>query len=495
MTRKKINFISAAAAFAFVLILTSAMPYVSDDWHFKFVFYDFIPTENDRRAETLGDILISLKNYYRFSGGRIFSHGIIYIVNLFDKCIFNVLNAAVFSVFGILIYKIAEKYTLSPKLPMCTLPLIYAASFVFLPDVSDTVVWLAGSINYLWMMTVVLGLFLLVPDPDKNFSAAKYTGLCVLSLLSGMTNEVSGGMIIVFAISYFFQKKKLPSRRFILPAILVTLGACIVILAPGNAFRAREFSNYNIFSISDVLDFIPIIASWYIKNYSVVTGIILISCLMLFDGSRSAVCGLSFLISGLAGLFALALSGSFTTRSTFTPISLIMISFVISVLRLYFIYGENGFASRCTVFKTALCCLLIIIQLTLYLYFESAVLAAVTFVFFSILTAVLIITIKKKTIDLSEIKSVFSKFVKYLKAIPYVSMLCLSLYIGINTVNYFREIIPFVKYKENLRLTHTAGQISDEAYRGFEPHSIFISSQIKNIYGIAWENLYNNGDE
>ena len=57
--------------FAYILFLTANCGFITDDYHFLFVWKDFEPQINDKPINGLSDILLSMTNYYNYSGGRI----------------------------------------------------------------------------------------------------------------------------------------------------------------------------------------------------------------------------------------------------------------------------------------------------------------------------------------------------------------------------------------------------------------------------------------
>lgn len=176
MSSRKIHTVSVIIVFLFIFALTFSFSYISDDLHFKFVFYGFNPDGRDKRIENLADVVLSLKNYYKMSGGRILAHTVLYTVNCFSKPVFDLLNAAAFSIFGLLIRKLAEQT--SETQFRCTsrfiLPIIYLLSFVFLPSFGDTAIWMSGSINYLWMSLIPLTLLSLLLGYKSKYDSATY---------------------------------------------------------------------------------------------------------------------------------------------------------------------------------------------------------------------------------------------------------------------------------------------------------------------------------
>ena len=86
-----------------VFFFSNRLVYITDDFHFKFVFQYFDPLGNEKRVTGISDIVESMKNYYQISGGRVLAHSLVYLFLLIDKNVFNIINAVVFITLGVLI--------------------------------------------------------------------------------------------------------------------------------------------------------------------------------------------------------------------------------------------------------------------------------------------------------------------------------------------------------------------------------------------------------
>jgi len=454
MSSRKIHTVSVIIVFLFIFALTFSFPYISDDLHFKFVFYGFNPDGRDKRIENLADVVLSLKNYYKMSGGRILAHTVLYTVNCFSKPVFDLLNAAAFSIFGLLIRKLAEQT--SETQFRCTsrfiLPIIYLLSFVFLPSFGDTAIWMSGSINYLWMSLIPLTLLSLLLGYKSKYDSATYVLICILSLLSGLTNEVTGGMLIVFAAVLLIQKRSGFPIKLLLPFLLIILGTGIVVLAPGNSARAAAVDKTEIFSLIRALNVLPDIISYYCENYAASTAVILLANIVFYDKRPGTAYSISFFLSGIAGLTALSLSGTFIKRSSFTPSTFIFVSLILSLIKLYDLY-KNGLPR--------------INRPILRLSVIAAVFAAMTAFSSSpsistlltavILSAAYILTLCAKTYPKRTlaIKAILEKIKKRGKMVFCTILTVLCLYIAKNTVIYFRTTSTLNNYETRAYLKTT----------------------------------------
>lgn len=193
-------------AFLIMLFMTAMCGYITDDFHFRFVWRDFEPTGNERVVSSIADICESASNYYMLSGGRVVPHFVVFVLCSINKWVFNTMNAAVFMTLGMLLYHFV--FDRDKKLNAFTLLMIYGMLFMFLPTFGDTVLWLSGAVNYLWTGTLMLGAMLYIKEhaDDKGIAATVISIL--LTLFSASTNETTGGMIAVWLFFYLIVKRQ-----------------------------------------------------------------------------------------------------------------------------------------------------------------------------------------------------------------------------------------------------------------------------------------------
>lgn len=321
--QRTINILTVIAAFAFMLYLTVRCPYITDDWHFKFVWKDFDLTGSDTRVSSLGDIFTSVKNYYLNSGGRALCHFLVYIFVNINKNIYNVINAIMFVLLGILIYRTAARRNTPPKYN-CMLLLIYAAMMLFMPLFGDVCLWLSGSINYMWSAVMLLACFLLI---DKCFDCLTLKKALLMSIpvaISAATNEMTGGMLIVFIALMFIVKKKKFSLLYLIPMLATLPGMALVILAPGNYVRATEIDKYEFMAFEKIIRSAANYFSNLFENTSYLYMLIFFTFLVKFKDAlksektkrfkviaKNALYILSdfrYAITGFSGVMALSLS-------------------------------------------------------------------------------------------------------------------------------------------------------------------------------------------
>jgi len=488
---KKVNAFSIAGAFLFMVSLCFVCPYLSDDWHFKFVFYDFMPIGFDKPVGNVRDIAVSMANYYNLSGGRVFAHLLLYIADLFPKVVFDIINAAVFAAFGDMLLRLVKRC--AGRVPAYSLPLIYLSMILFLPSFGESAVWMSGAVNYLWMGVVITSFLLCIPRNITKANPLRYTAVCVLAFLSGAANEVSGGMLLVLSTFYMYlyrshkahiSKKQI--KRVILPAVFLLLGMFIVLLAPGNAERAVIVDKTEIFSLHRFFSLLPHIISWYAGKYLPLTAVMLLANLFFWDGSRSVCCAVSFFAAGAAGLAALPLSGSFIERSAFTPVIFLLISFFISSARLLRKLKDGFVMPSFAAVKVSVCLGIVLILFFIFMQQEMFSISVSLTALCSLATFAALM-LCGKTVRTGYVTKVMKVPKKLLKCAVATVILCVCLYIG-------RDFAEYLSVMSRAREAEKSSQVSS-VYKSITdnlPENIFIphDPMLAYNYGFLWKDLY-----
>ena len=168
---KRLVAITIAAVTAVMWALNSIVPEMADDYWYKFVYVDgpmndMVP---DHPVQTLGDIFRSEYNHYFGVNGRSVVHAVVQLFTaLIGKHVFNFVNALMFVVLGVLLTRLAS-------MRLTPLNLLFCCSAVLLlyPAFGETMLWMTGSINYLWPSAGICALLLLLgkwmksPPPSR----------------------------------------------------------------------------------------------------------------------------------------------------------------------------------------------------------------------------------------------------------------------------------------------------------------------------------------
>ena len=358
-----INIFIVAAAFAYMLYLTASCPYITDDWHFKFVWKNFNPIGNDIRVTNFGDIIESMKNYYNLSGGRVLCHFFTYVMININKNIYNILNAAIFAALGVIMYRAATRSNTTPKCN-CLLLLIYASVMLFTPIFGDVTIWISGSVNYMWPVAIMMFAMLVIDKCFEDLTLKKALLMSIPVAISAATNETTGGMLIVFMVLTFIVKKKKFSPLYLIPVIAALPGMALVILAPGNYVRAQSVEHVELMSRSTLINagtlylkniilltpyaYMPVILSFFMKTASGIKSDIKkdgSKVLIIVKNAFNAAVSCRYALTGFIGTMALSAT-SYTRRPLILGFICIYTGAFISVL-----YIMDTIKNRDTRFK------------------------------------------------------------------------------------------------------------------------------------------------
>ena len=222
--------------FIVMLLLTAWMPYYRDDYLAGIIW------KTPHRLENMGDVLTSLILYYEFHGGRLVSFFCQFVLMLYDKMLFNALNALAFVSMMVLMVMHAKREVNILKYPK----LIFAAgAFMWLGlfDFGEVVVWLCGSVVYLWT-GVLAALFLLPYNLALKGNFIKYnpflsSAMFFLGLIGACSVEnltITTTLLAILSCVYLYRKKTLKCH-LVFGAIGSLLGSIVCIFAPGNFQR------------------------------------------------------------------------------------------------------------------------------------------------------------------------------------------------------------------------------------------------------------------
>jgi uncharacterized membrane protein YhdT len=342
-------FAVCAAVFAYFYALNRLTGLHDDDYHFKFVFLDFNPTPFDRRVESLGDIFLSIKNYYFISGGRVTAHFLSYLMLFIGKPFFNVVNALMFVLLGLLILFNTRGKSERRSLPgVALLVVIYVLLWLLIPAMGETVFWVSGATNYLWMACLSLAFLLRYVNYYRGESrlrenAATTVAMFIFGVFAGITNENSGGAVLYVLFLYFLMykqdKRHIPKWAYSGVAGLVS-GIIFLLTAPGNMHRAANIeqgklvnffnSIYKLYYVFAVLREGPV----YLV---ILVGIIISVIILKSRGAKEAKSviniSLAYLVGGLLSMFVLLLTPEYSDRPYFFGIVLLIVSFVFAADR------------------------------------------------------------------------------------------------------------------------------------------------------------------
>lgn len=213
----------------------------------------------------------SVETYYMTWGGRAVSMILIQLFLLIPKAIYNILNGLVVILFANFVFA----YTKNPYRQtkenvdsnIVTLAFIYFGIWFFTPAFNDVLLWLTGSITYLWMNTLTL-LFGLPYFRYYQFRRSGteadcfwnrrhsvpvmivlFVGFLLISCIAGCGCEATSCATLVALLLFFlflirdYREDRKKGPVFLIAGIIGYIaGTAVLLLAPGNFVRFNAVS-------------------------------------------------------------------------------------------------------------------------------------------------------------------------------------------------------------------------------------------------------------
>ena len=210
-------------AFAVMLVMNALTTLKEDDLAFTLVEGVWTP------VRSFADLLQSHLTHYTGTNGRLADLVPELFGGLLGKTAFNVCNALVFALMAHLVTLLA-----TGRRSLLALSSFLAIVGTCYPVPGETMLWMAGSANYMWAITISL---LLVTVLQRVQGRPLGWGKALLWLLFGFVaggfNEATslgflGGFMLYYAFNY-----RLFDRRVVVMMMGYALGIMVIVLSPG----------------------------------------------------------------------------------------------------------------------------------------------------------------------------------------------------------------------------------------------------------------------
>ena len=221
--------------FLFMLMLNFITPYQADDFVYHFRF------DNGEPVNSVADIFPSLAAHAQTLNGRLIAHFFVHLFELLPKAVFNIINAAVFVALLLLMTHFVSCDL--PRNRAIILLLGFFAVWVFTPAFGEVMLWLDGSINYLW--AIVLNLLFLLPytrlfmDGKGIKNPLVGLGLVLLAFVCGAFQETMSTasflVALVFVLAVRFYEKRKVSIYYMLGVVASFAGLLFMALQPAES--------------------------------------------------------------------------------------------------------------------------------------------------------------------------------------------------------------------------------------------------------------------
>lgn len=304
--------------FTLIFRLNHMTDYTSDDFSYHYFYAARVPTDETRLLTGPLDIIGSIASHYQVQNGRSLSHSMLQFFCLFDKPVFDVVNTFVFLLVGQLVlwhifggqpYRVAHEAA------------VYLAMWIFIPYFGQSVLWMSGSVNYLWMSAVTL--LTLLPyrfHHPNGKSPKKLIGIMlVVGFIGGSTNENSAGAWILLAILFMWlwarDGERIPAWSWVGLAGAVA-GLLVQLLSPGNRLRAERLGQADLASIRGNVPYILKVAVETSAVLLVVFAVVLAVYLARAGRlTRTGEVATSYVASGMASGLVMVVTPTMPHRS------------------------------------------------------------------------------------------------------------------------------------------------------------------------------------
>lgn len=234
------------AACVVMYVMNTLTPFKEDD-----MAYSVIP------SGSLREFCSSLVDHFMTTNGRFAD----VVANLFcavlGKPVFNVCNALVFGLMAHLVALLS-----AGRRSLMALTLFLAVVGVCYPVPGETMLWVAGSCNYLWAVTASLALiYYMLNHKDGPLGWGRAALLLLGAFVAGNFNEATSfGVFAGLFLYYAFNRRKV-DRRVVIAMVGYLLGVAMIVASPGAWSRLAEESGEANSGFMGLLS-----SHWYIFN-------------------------------------------------------------------------------------------------------------------------------------------------------------------------------------------------------------------------------------
>lgn len=335
--RNKWSLIILLTIFIFVLILNLKTLYIADDYVYHFFYQTSSPTEiaHQQKISTLL-IPASMWNHYFLWNGRFVAHSIVQYFMQFDtKIPFDICNSLIFVILIMMMDRFASKLS-NKKTQAFVLPLIFAFTWFYLPFFGQSVLWVSGAGNYLWMSVIYLG-FIMYNLKFREASLRSYIIAGIIGFLAGASNENSGPAAILIVLLFMVKRFIETHKISLVSSISVFFGAVgflLMLLSPGSQKRGMMSRTWPVIhkNLENIYNLTFDNWKWLYLLVIVLTiaGIVLKK--LSIDSCWSVI---FFMVGHFAAVYAMALSPEEPQRTFFGGVIFLGIALFIPVYALF----------------------------------------------------------------------------------------------------------------------------------------------------------------
>ena len=221
---------AAAAIFAWMLLLNILTPYICDDFSYRVNFM------TGEALSSLWEIIPSMYAHSYKMNGRLIAHGLDQVFMLMDPIVFDIFNAAVFTLTVYLIHRLC-----CGKRNVLLLAAIFCLFWLCTPAFGQVILWQVGAANYFWSLTGCVLFFcpaLVRFQTGRDLLRKKWHWalFCIYSFFFGWYNEIASfvGMCMVLCLILldWLMNGRRPELYRIVPLLFAAAGYLVMLSAP-----------------------------------------------------------------------------------------------------------------------------------------------------------------------------------------------------------------------------------------------------------------------
>lgn len=208
-------------------------------YHDEFVYSSIYGTYD--RIESITDVFKSTFNLYLTHNGRAITHFILMVFLMCGSVFRSIINSIFFVllIYELICFTTKKNLDLKILLSLFIFPLLWCTA----PSFSDVIIWISGSVNYLWT-TVLLLLYLYIIEKifnnEEEYKGLKLLGYLIFSFIIASLHEMTGiiSIAMIGPVSlYLLIKNKKINKTLFLAGITACLGFLTIIVSPGSNVR------------------------------------------------------------------------------------------------------------------------------------------------------------------------------------------------------------------------------------------------------------------
>ena len=210
-------------AFAVMLMMSALTTFKEDDLAFSLVEGVWRP------VRSLGDVLQSHLTHYLGTNGRLADLVPELFAGLLGKPLFNVCNALMFVVMAHLVSLLA-----TGRRSLLALTAFLAIVGTCFPVPGETMLWMSGSANYMWAITMTLAVaWCLQRHNGQALGWGRAAALFFLAFVAGGFNEATSLGFLGGCVLYYLCNRDALDRRAVVVLAGYALGIMLIVASPG----------------------------------------------------------------------------------------------------------------------------------------------------------------------------------------------------------------------------------------------------------------------